>query len=242
MKVFNDLAAAAELDGIPTRPSTEQITQLWSSLWASVPVERRDQLRAAKDLWLQNHGEGAFPEGPMMGGEAAADAEGGQVASEIVDNHRVLPQTFYPGVAAKKAFRLKSKAFLLTFNSLRFAASSTLWEEFVGWVKARVQEFHASHWSAAMERSLHSATAGRVHLHVYFSWQKPGSKGVDHATTDSWVFQSVRPRVDVNSEVRGPYHWLKATQRGHFYCSVRKEGAVYTGTDRLPALAGGLGP
>ena len=48
------------------------------------------------------------------------------------------------------------------------------------------------------------------------------------------MFKNTRPRVDVNSEMRGPHHWLKATQRGHFYCSVHKEGAVYTDTNYPP--------
>eukprot|EP00959_Pyramimonas_sp_CCMP1952_P169193 3534686-Pyramimonas_sp.AAC.1 len=85
-----------------------------------------------------------------------------------------------------------------------------------------------------MERSLHACNVGRVHLHACISWQKPGAKGIGHATTDSRVFKNTRPRVDVNSEMRGPRHWLKATQRGHFYCSVHKEGAVYADTNYPP--------
>ena len=41
--------------------------------------------------------------------------------------------------------------------------------------------------------------------------------GVDHETTDAWAFKNVRPRVDANTERRGPYYWLKATQHRHFY-------------------------
>ena len=85
-----------------------------------------------------------------------------------------------------------------------------------------------------METSSHSADRGRVHMHVYFSWQSAGSKGVDHTTTDAWVFRSCRPRVDVNCETRGPYFWLKACQHGNFYCSVFKEGAINTDTNYPP--------
>ncbi|CAK0800003.1 unnamed protein product [Prorocentrum cordatum] len=85
-----------------------------------------------------------------------------------------------------------------------------------------------------MERSLHSRNVGRAHSHARISWQKPGAKSIDHATTDSWAFKNTRPRVDVNSEMRGPRRWLEATQRGHVYCSVHKEGAVYTDTNYPP--------
>ena len=48
------------------------------------------------------------------------------------------------------------------------------------------------------------------------------------------MFEQVRPRVDVNSERRGPRYWLKATQRGHFYVSVQKLGTLYTATNYAP--------
>ncbi len=64
---------------------------------------------------------------------------------------------------------------------------------------------------------------GSMHtLDAYFSWHGPGSKGVYHRTTDSWVFQGARPRVDKNTEARGPWLWLRATQHGHFYVQVKK--------------------
>ena len=65
-----------------------------------------------------------------------------------------------------------------------------------------------------------------------------GKKGVDEKTTDAWVYQSTRPRVDANSEKRGPWHWLRAAQHGHFYCSVHKLGALHTATNYPPWDAG----
>ena len=233
VKIFNELASAANLTRIAARPPAEAATTLWVSLWKAVPPESRDQLLAAKNSWVENGGAGEFPEAPLPGDEGAADPEDTHVTSEIVDNHRVLQQTFYPA-PAKKAFRLHSKAFLLTFNSIAFTASIELWGEFTAWIKERVSKYKANYWSAAMEKSSHAETHGRVHVHVYFSWQTAGSNGVDHSTTDAWVFRSCRPRVDVNSETRGPYFWLKACQHGHFYCSVFKEGALYTDTNYPP--------
>ena len=73
-----------------------------------------------------------------------------------------------------------------------------------GQCKGRAKATAATYWSAAMELSLHSEEIGRVHLHAYFSWHGPGARGVDSRTTDAWVFQKTRPRVDVNNEQR-PY-------------------------------------
>ena len=234
VKTLNELAEDVQVERVSTRPTPGDFTKLWAKLWEAAPQEHRDRLRSARDAWRENGGSGEFPE-PSTGGAAATLApESEQVASDVLEHHRVLQQTFYAAPAAKKAFRLKSRAFLLTFNSMEFSADAELWKAFLLWIMDRVQQFQASYWSAAMERSTRSREAGRVHLHVYFSWQGPGKQGVDHATTDAWVFKSVRPRVDVNCEARGLHHWLKATQRGHFYCSVFKEGAIYADTNYPP--------
>ena len=85
-----------------------------------------------------------------------------------------------------------------------------------------------------METSEHSLDEGRVHLHCYFSWHGPQTKGVDLRTTDIFVFQGVRPRVDQNTEKRGPHYWMKATQQGHFYTSVMKVGTLFAATNYAP--------
>ena len=105
------------------------------------------------------------------------------------------------------------------------------------WVGERVQQAGATQWSAAMERSENSKKEDRVHLHVYFSWLGPKTRGVHCRSTDEWVFQGVRPRVDVNSEARGASWWLKSVQRGHFYCSAHKQGALFSDTN-YPAWTG----
>ena len=114
---------------------------------------------------------------------------------------KVMQQSFY---GAEQPFRLQSRAFMLTFNSLRFALCLELWASFLSWIKLKVSEFKASEWSATLEESLQADEKGRVHLHAYLSWTKPGQKGSDHRSTDAWVFQHVRPRIDKNTEARGP--------------------------------------
>ena len=84
-----------------------------------------------------------------------------------------------------------------------------------------------------MEESL-QAQERRIHLHCYFSWHGSGATGVDHTTTDAWMFKDIRPRVDANTEARSPWQWLKATQHGHFYVSLNKLGTKHSASNYLP--------
>ena len=77
------------------------------------------------------------------------------------------------------------------------------------------------YYSACMESSENSAAEGRVHLHLYLSWHKAGSTGIDHQKTIEWIFQGVRPRVDCNTEARSHWQWLRAAHHGHWYeCEI----------------------
>ena len=229
---FNEMAEEVGVDLLPSRPSSFQVTEFWVAVCGASSPEHAEALKTARTMWLEHHGGGDLPEDVLPKEDNDDDSQSG--ASDIIDYHRNLPETNRVGAARKKAFRLKSRAFLLTFNSRHFNDSQKLWMEFLAWIHDRAKVHFATQWSSAMERSLHSSDEGRVHLHVYFSWVGPGAQGVDHRTTDEWVFAGVRPRVDVNSETRGPSYWLKATQRGHFYCSVHKKGAIYTATNYPP--------
>ena len=120
---------------------------------------------------------------------------------------------------------------MLTFSSLLFVADAAFFKDFVAWVKERMKRFGATFYSACLEQSEHSDDEGRVHLHAYFSWHSAGFQGIDHSTTDEWVYLGVRPRVDCNSEARSAWQWLKATQHEHFYAQVEKEGTLYTASN-----------
>ena len=100
---------------------------------------------------------------------------------------------------------MKTKAFMLTFNSKTFGevTSDKLFEEFCAWVIDQAEKHGATSWSATAEM------ASSTHLHAYFSWQGPGQKGIDHSTTTPWRFREIKHRVDVNSETRGLWHWLR---------------------------------
>ena len=239
VRVFNELVGWLGVEPLPARPAIQLLEKTWLALCEAAEPHHHERLRAARELWATNHGGGNLAEELLVeGGDGMVDA------SELLEWHRLIYDGREAVVAKKKkraAFRLKSKAFMLTFNSAGFDSGKALWDSFLVWVRDRAQQAGATQWSAAMERSLHSSKADRVHLHVYFSWLGPSARGVDCRGTDSWVFSGVRPRVDVNSETRGPSKWLKAVQRGHFYCSAHKEGALFTDTN-YPAWTGAWVP
>ncbi|CAK0856224.1 unnamed protein product [Prorocentrum cordatum] len=105
-RAFNALAETIGVDPVPTRAGKEHIVSLWSVLSARLPPDSLSDLRAARDKWVENHGGGDFPEPGSTGADeenVAAD-DPTRVASDFVDMHRVLPQTFYAGFG-RKAFR-----------------------------------------------------------------------------------------------------------------------------------------
>ena len=148
------------------------------------------------------------------------------------DASEQLPMHGCPRVSACKPFRLQARAFMLTFNSLLFAASPQEFVAFQAWVEDRKERFKATHWSATLETSQHAREAGRAHMHCYFSWH--GTHRIDHRTLDAWCYKGVRPRVDVNRENRGPSYWLKAVQHGHFYVLVHKIGTLFSAGNYQP--------
>ena len=225
VRALNVVARGLGVQQTSSRPPASEVQLLWERVCKVATPEHHEALEAARAGWLEHNGAGALAGGLLQ--NVADDS------SDFLDSHRTL-QVSTKGKKKKRAdFRLCSKAFLLTFNSPTFQACPALWEELLAWIKDRAATHGATEWSAALERSTQSSTAGRVHIHVYFSWLKQGAAGVDHRTTDEWVFRGTRPRVDINYEKRGN-QWRKAAQRGHFYCSAHKEGALYSASNYPP--------
>jgi hypothetical protein len=230
VKKLNEVAEGVGIDIILVRAGAAEVSNLYKELCGKISEDKVDVLLAARGQYVDHGGGGDLPpelaERVRLTTDSQADTDG------LVSAHRHVTQSFYN--ASRKAFRLQSKAFMLTFNSIVFVASLECWKSFVAWFQERAEKFTATAWSCTMERSLSSTEIGRVHFHCYFSWHKPGSQGIDHRTTDEWTYCSVRPRVDTNSERRGPHEWLRATQHGHFYVSVDKRGTLYTDTNYPP--------
>lgn len=230
VRAFNLIARNAGLGPLASRPAPEAVIEFWRSLRSAVPAEEVQALERARQLWCDNGGvnlEDSLLQ-PDEGSELGIPFPGGE---EPVPGHCRQVRADTPG------FRLRSKAFMLTFNSLAFVASPDQWAAFQGWVEERKQRYRATYWSATLETSEAAVENGRVHLHCYFSWHGIEAKGVDHQTLDAWVFQGVRPRVDTNTEARSPWQWLKAAQHGHFYVAVHKSGTIFAATN-YPAWGG----
>ena len=160
-------------------------------------------------------------------GGAAEDENRGDIE---IEGHHTLQQSFYKGAGK---FRLRARAFMMTYNSLAFVLSPRQWDDFLVFVKGRAEKYNATYWSCTCEVSTHAQNPGRIHYHAYFSWHGRSS-GIDHSTTNEWVYAGVRPRVDANTENRGPSEWLRATRHGHFYVWVWKSGTVYAETNYAP--------
>ena len=152
VRSFNDLAAELGVDGLPCRPLAAAMTKFWTAVCEAASPQHVELLTEARSSWLDSNGGGSLPERllPSDGGAVAQ-----QGASELVESHRMLGGTGAAG-QVKKPFRLRSKAFLLTFNSTRFSGTEELWNSFLVWIGEQVQRTRATQWSAAMERSLHS--------------------------------------------------------------------------------------
>ena len=227
-QTLNALATEAGAERLGYRPAGEAVAELYQKLCEALPRESIPRLREARALWCNNGGAGELDEELLTHAPEAGDADSD--GEEQVPGHHQLKAT------RATAFRLRARAFMLTFNALSLVASPAMWAAFQEWVEGRKEQFHATYWSATLEISLHAETQHqRVHAHCYFSWH--GKSGVDHSTTDAWMFQGIRPRVDANTEARSPWQWLKATQHGHFYVAVDKLGTLYTATN-YPAWGG----
>ena len=219
MNTLNSLAKTVRVQEVP-RDRPDLVPNLCLQLSGAALGGQLAVLSDARAKWLANGGC------PL---ELAQDSNGASnpdsddvesVPSGSVAMHRELP-------AGGKAFRLHSKAFMLTYNSLSIKGAT--WDRFVAWSKALAVSLKATERSATLEKSLRSTEKDRLHLHCYLSWKR--GVGVDLRSLNKFVFNGIAPRVDVNSEHRGFYHWQRATDHGHFYVAVEKDGTLKVDTD-----------
>ena len=236
LRSLSELAESLELTPLGYRPQNASIQTLFKEVCAKVDADQLLSLKLLRDRWLQNGGCELL-ESLIGGAEKRTAAAAGSWEQEPeagrVPGHHVLTQTFYPRKAAE-GFRLCARAFMLTYNALAFVLSPKLWGDFQDFVTDRVKVYGATYYSCTIETSDNAVDIGRIHLHAYFSWHDRKTPTIDHRTTDAWVFQDVRPRVDVNKERRGPHEWLRAAEHGHFYVQVWKKGTVHASTNYPP--------
>ena len=145
------------------------------------------------------------------------DATDPEAAPPFVDGHRVLA----PGYA------LHSKAFMLTYNSMDLRPED--WEPFRAFTQSAARRLGARAWAACLERS---SAEGRVHAHAYYFWTD--GVGIQCANTDSFVFQRIRPRVDVCRKGARDALNRPAAHRGLYYVALFKRGTTHADTHFKP--------
>eukprot|EP00973_Karenia_brevis_P094231 12421409-Karenia_brevis.AAC.1 len=138
-----------------------------------------------------------------------------------VRSHRVLQ----PG------FSLKSKAFMMTFNSAAFALAT--WTRFEAWVKQKRSALGARAWSACLEETLHGQgdKDQQFHLHAYLLWTD--GVGVHRRNLKDFEFEGVTPRID-KCVARQDVTPRASAEHGLWYVHVRKLGTRESNTNYRP--------
>jgi hypothetical protein len=182
----------------------ERLVKLLEARLTAAPALSR--LHAAAKLWSESGGE-----------FASSVLQEDHTSPALVGRHRVLLPTF----------RLKSKAFMLTYNGSAITAGSfNDFRDFVVDLKARLG---ARAWAACLEKSLHAAVEGRHHLHAYLLWSD--GHGIDVRSLEPLYFLGIRPRVDVCTARAAATSPHTAACHGLWYVSIHKAGTVAADTN-----------
>ena len=210
VKKLNTLAEEISLPGnrVPAREARDEdverlVRLLEVRLAAPAALE---SLRAAAQMWTENGGRFSTP---VLEQDFSTPSPLGR--------HRVLLPTF----------KLKSKAFMLTYNGANITATS--FDTFRTFVLDLKTRFGARAWAACLEESLHAQDAGRHHLHAYLMWTD--GVGLDVRSLDPFYFEGLRPRVDVCTAKLATTSPHTAACHGLWYVSVMKAGTLHADTN-----------
>ena len=129
---LNGLAEEAGLDKVEYSAGPEAVADLYVRLAAAgLPPSSIERLRSARARWCDNGGGGELDEG-LLAGEAPEDDEEG------------VPGHYEVRAKRGKPFRLRARAFMLTFNSLAVTLSPDLRLAFQQWAHERKEHHHAT--------------------------------------------------------------------------------------------------
>ena len=111
-----------------------------------------------------------------------------------------------------------------------------LWNEFESFAKQTVAEHGYAAYSVAMEISLNSETAGRLHLHLYVSMHNRATKGVSlgQLQTDFKFHNRSPGHISPTIKPRGRKTISACVQQAMYYCQAPKIGQVFSSGSAQP--------
>jgi hypothetical protein len=225
VKALNTLALEHGLPQLPVKSSWRFVQRFIRKVQAaSTCADAAARLFTAASAWCDN---GGHLEGTLAPAQPAPPSG---MDGPMVPKHKV----FAP------RFRLRSHAFMLTYNSK--ALTKEAWPRLHTFTADTAQRLGTTAWAACLEetsnptrkrRRLSSKREGVqvYHGHAYYFWD--GGAGLDVKNTDDFVFEGCRPRVDTCS-VRNPLAFKVAAHHGLWYVNVHKKGSVKEATNYPP--------
>jgi len=132
----------------------------------------------------------------------------------------------------KPGYILRSKAFMVTFNSRSFSLQT--WGELLPWAQERARTLAAKAWAVCLEETdpKHEKPGPQVyHAHAYFYWTD--GQGLFRRNLEDLRFQEVYPRIDKCS-VRQDVTPHTAACHGLWYVYVMKLGTCNSASNFLP--------
>ena len=152
---------------------------------------------------------------------------GGVFSAPVVADDQNTPSPVARHRVLLPNYKLKSKAFMATYNSVQIQPSC--WERFKDFTIAKKVKYGARAWAACLEESEHSEVEGRHHLHNYFLWTD--GVGIECQTLDDFYFEGIRPRIDVCVTRCATSSPRSAAEHGMWYVTFVKKGALLSATN-----------
>ena len=134
IKLFNVLALSLELDAIPVRASPEDVAELYETLCEHGADEHVEKIVEARTLWMSNGGS-ELNEEPLIARVASKETGDEEEASAFPGGEEPVRGHHRVHTASGKEFRIRARAFMLTFNCLAFVAEQSLFLEFGQWLE-----------------------------------------------------------------------------------------------------------
>ena len=136
---MNVIATSLGIDTVILRPAANDLEHFYRALCEEVPPERVTELRALRKKWCDNGGCGDLPENLLDKDVPLAGCDQDPAECDTLPCHGP------PGENAKGGYRLKARAFMLTFNALTIVASPEMWASFQQWVEDRKVKYKATY-------------------------------------------------------------------------------------------------